>query len=399
LNRQLFVAFGIAVTAISATPVVAQEICGTYTIGKGDTLREIADDTYGNPKDYRYIFEANSGSLGPTPHIIPLGVTLDLPCRGRFVAATEPAEPDVPTVEATAPVEAAPIEIPATVEAVIDPVTPEIMTEIQPTTVLITELAPTPPPITSAIPEAPELILVGFTDNLPYSDESLLQGGLITTLIETALLRSDAAKVDKPVFVSRPESGVATSVLPDNFDLSFPWLLPDCNLGKFNADINDLCENFTFSAPIYEAQMAMFTVTDSPFSAAVAEVDLVGARVCRPIAVQTYDLLDHGMIEPIISLKTANNLATCFENLQNDVVDIVSVNGLTADVYFAGSGRDERIVELTDLSAIHTVHAITANDNPEGLIAMDNLNDGIRDMLATGEWSAIARDYLINRMN
>ena len=273
------------------------------------------------------------------------------------------------------------------------------MTEDKTTTVVTAEPAPTPPPITSATPIAAELVLVGFTDNLPYSDESLLQGGLITTLIETALLRSDAAKVDKPIFVTRPESGLATSVLPDNFDLSFPWLLPDCNLGDFDADINDLCKNFTFSAPIYEAQMAMFTVSDSPFNEAKSEVDLVGARICRPAALHTYDLLEDGMIEPIISLETATDLATCFNDLQNDIVDIVSVNGLTADVYFAEAGRDDHIIELAELSAIHTVHAIAANNDPEGLIALDNLNAGIWDMLATGEWSAIARDYLINRMN
>jgi len=145
--------------------------------------------------------------------------------------------------------------------------------------------------------------------------------------------------------------------------------------------------------------MAMFTVSDGPFENASSEVDLVGARVCRPAAMHTYDLLEDGMIEPIISLETATDLATCFEDLINDIVDIVSVNGLTADVYFADTGRNEQIIELTDLAAIHTVHAITANNNPEGQIAMEYLNAGVWDMLATGEWGAISRDYLINRLN
>ncbi len=386
MNKQLLAAVGIAVTAISATPVLAQDICGTYTTVKGDTLRGIAVETYGNPRDYRYIFEENRDNLGRTPHIIPIDLTLDLPCRGTFIATSTPTEPEVQSVT---PVEAVPTEEPATVEVIPASPTPEVevVVEVEPVT------------IAEPTPVATEVILVGFTDNLPYSDESLLQGGLITTLIETALLRSDAAKVDKPVFVTRPETGLATSVLPDSFDLSFPWLLPDCKLGEFDADIRDLCENFTFSAPIYEAQMAMFTVSGGPFREAASEVDLVGARVCRPAALHTYDLLEDGMIEPIISLETATDLATCFEDLENDVVDIVSVNGLTADVYFADSGRTDRIVELTDLAAIHTVHAITANDNAAGMAAMDNLNAGIWDMLATGEWSAIARDYLVNRLD
>ena len=133
--------------------------------------------------------------------------------------------------------------------------------------------------------------LVGFADNLPYSDASLLHGGLITTLIETALLRSKAARVDQPTFVFLPETGLATSVLPDDFHLSFPWLLPDCKLTDFDVDIKDLCDNYTFSAPIYEAQMAMYTLSDSPFKDAVVEIDLVGARICRLAAMHTYDLL------------------------------------------------------------------------------------------------------------
>ena len=397
MNKQVFAALGLAVTAISATPVLAQDICGTYTTIKGDTLREIANVTYGSPKDYRYIFEANSGRLGRTPHVIPTGVTLDLPCRDTFVAASTPVEPDAQPI--------APVEITLTEEPIIFEVMPttptsDAVVEVQPTTiVIITEPTPIPAATPPVGPEVAELILVGFSDNLPYSDKSLLQGGLITTLIETALLRSNAAKVDRPVFVTRPESGLATSVLPENFHLSFPWLLPDCQLGEFDADIRDLCENFTFSAPIYEAQMAMFTVSNSPFKDAAEEIDLVGARVCRPAALHTYDLLEDGMIEPIISLETATDLATCFDDLQNNIVDIVSVNGLTADVYFADSGRDERIIELTDLSTVHTVHAITANGDPEGLIALDYLNTGIWDMLASGEWDSIASDYLINRLN
>ena len=388
-----------AVTAISTTPVLAQDICGTHTTVKGDTLREIAKHTYGNPKDYRYIFEENRSNLGRTPHIIPIGVTLDLPCRGLFVQASAPVEPEEKTVEPTASLETTSNEEPAIVDVATDPTTPEVVVEVQPTTIVITEPTPAPVLTPRTDPEIAEITLVGFSDNLPYSDQNLLQGGLITTLIETALLRSEAAKVEKPIFVTHPKSGLATSVLPDSFHLSFPWLLPDCDLGEFDADIRDLCENFTFSAPIYEAQMAMFTVSDSPFLAASEEVDLVGARVCRPAALHTYDLLEDGMIEPIISLETATDLATCFEDLQNDIVDIVSVNGLTADVYFADSGRSDSIVELTALSAIHTVHAIAAKGDPEGMTAMDYLNAGIWDMLASGEWGAIARDYLVNRLN
>ena len=369
MNKLLIATLGLAVVAISTQPTWAQDICGTHTVVQGDTLRSIAGDTYGNPRDYRYIFEENSSKLGRSPHAIPLGLTLDLPCRGTFTTANTTAEVPAPVVEIQSP----------------------------PTITLAPTIAPTPTPV--APPAVPVFTIVGFSDNLPYSDANLLQGGLITSLVQTALLRSDATKVDPPVFVTRPETGLATSVLPDNFHLSFPWLLPDCHLVEFDADIRDLCENYTFSSAVFEAQMAMFALSDSSFRLAAIEVDLVGARVCRPAALHTYDLLEDGMIEPIISLETATDLATCFADLQNGIVDIVSVNGLTADVYFAESGRSDRIIELTNLATTHSVHAISANDNQEGLLALEYLNDGLREMLANGEWNALARDYLLRRLN
>ena len=370
MNKLLIATLGLAAVAISTQSVWAQDICATHTVTQGDTLRSIAADTYGNPRDYRYIFEANRNKLDRSPHMLPLGLSLDLPCRSTFTtgnASVEVAAP-APVVEVQSP--------PATIAAV-----------------------PAPIPTPVAPPAVPEFTLVGFSDNLPYSDANLLQGGLITSLIETALLRSEAAAVREPVFVTRPETGLATSILPDNFHLSFPWLLPDCQLVEYDADIRDLCENYTFSSAIFEAQMAMFTLTDGTYKNAAVEVDLVGARVCRPAALHTYDLLEDGMIEPIISLETATDLATCFNDLQNGIVDVVSVNGLTADVYFAKNGRSDRIIELTNLAATHSVHAISANDNQEGLVALEYLNEGLREMLATGEWSDLARDYMLKRLN
>lgn len=171
-----------------------------------------------------------------------------------------------------------------------------------------------------------------------------MHGGLISTLIETAILQNSAVEVSRPEFVMLSKSGLATSVLPDDFHLSYPWLQPDCKLGEYDADIRDLCENYTFSAPIYEAQIAMYTLPNSPLHDASVEIDLVGARLCRPAAMHTYDLLEDGMIEPIIALEAATGLAKCFEDLQNGIVDIVSVNGLTADVYLASAGHNHQII-------------------------------------------------------
>lgn len=410
MNKNLLAGVGIAVASALATPVVAQDVCGTFTVSKGQTLREIALITYGNPDDYRYIFEANRSKFGISPHIIPKGTTLDLPCRENFNAPVAPAPVEV--VEASEPETTTPEPTVAT------PVAPQAVSEPEPAADPIVAIGSIEQPVLGspttdepaaepetvdtaeepvAAPHSPitEIRLLGFSDNLPYSDADLLHGGLVATLIETALLRSDAATVKRPVFAARPASGLATSVVPEDIHLSFPWLKPECDLSEFDDNIKNLCENYTFSAPIFEAQMAMYTLEEGKFKDADEEIDLVGARICRPAAVETYDLLEDGMIEPIISLETASDLATCFVDLENDVVDIVSVNGLTADMYFASTARNAAIVELTALVASHTVHAIARNDSPEGMVVMNHLNIGIWDMLSDGEWGKISTDYLL----
>lgn len=142
--------------------------------------------------------------------------------------------------------------------------------------------------------------------------------------------------------------------------------------------------------------MTMFALADSEFSTAHVELDLVGARICRPAALNTYDMLDDGMIEPIISLETATDLATCFDDLLNGIVDVVSVNGLTADVYFTEKGKNSKIVLLAEMASNHTVHAIAANNNPGGMVALQQLNTGLRKIRASGGWGEIARGYLLN---
>lgn len=391
---------------------MAQDICGTHTVIKGDTLRNIAKETYGSAKDYRHIFDANRRKFGISPHIVRVGLSLDLPCHGNFTTS-ETTDTSVETVasavEPTETVGEEVVEQASTDEAEPETVAatpiPEVDTKAEPTSELMPETnvetiasVPIVLPAPKVVTDIGSLKLVGFSDNQPYSDAALLHGGLITTLIETALLRSEAARVGKPMFVTRTDHGRATDILPEDYHLSFPWLLPDCDLGEFDADINDLCENYTFSAPIYEAQMAMYTLSESPFKDAVNDMDLVGARICRPAAMHTYDLLEIGMIEPIISLETAQDLAACFDKLQNNIVDVVSVNGLTADVHFARVGPNAQIIELSNLVEVHTVHAITQNDNEDGLIALEYLNSGLWDMLANGEWGEISKDYLLNRL-
>ena len=421
MNKLLLAALALSAAALSPISGHAEEVCATHVVAKGDTLRAIAKQTYGSERDYRYIYDANRPGLGISPHMIRIGMTLVLPCIEGLTTASVPtieAEPE--KVEEVAEVEETPVATalptppkfeqtqPSAAEALAAAqarADAKVAAQAEARRAAAAKAAADAAAKAAAIAaaqveeetaaiEITEVKLVGFANNPPYSDPELQNGGLIATIIQTALVRGGAPEITETEFVDRAVTDKASAALPESFHLSFPWLLPDCKLSELDRDIADLCDNFAFSAPIYEAQMAMFTTSEGSFSGATMEHDLVGARICRPASMHTYDLLEDGMAEQAISLESAADLANCFDDLQNDVVDIVSVNGLTADVYFNATGSRDNIVELTELASIHTVHAMTRKDNPEGNIVLDQLNSGLWEMFSSGEWGAVAKDYL-----
>ena len=69
-----------ALVAILILPafVVAQEIPGTHTVVDGDTLWDLAQEFYGNPFDWRRIWNANQDQV-VDPNLIVPGQVLTIP--------------------------------------------------------------------------------------------------------------------------------------------------------------------------------------------------------------------------------------------------------------------------------------------------------------------------------
>jgi nucleoid-associated protein YgaU len=61
-----------------AAPASVQQKGNSYTVQPGDTLFKIAEDAYGDGKDYPKIFDANRDQLDSPDHILP-GQELRIP--------------------------------------------------------------------------------------------------------------------------------------------------------------------------------------------------------------------------------------------------------------------------------------------------------------------------------
>ena len=60
-----------AKTVEEAEPQASAKTAKTHTVQSGDTLWKIAEEEYGDGKEYQKIFEANQNQLESPDHILP----------------------------------------------------------------------------------------------------------------------------------------------------------------------------------------------------------------------------------------------------------------------------------------------------------------------------------------
>jgi nucleoid-associated protein YgaU len=78
-------------TPPSPSPVPSSVVAGTspqptvatteYVVQRGDTLRSIAMDQYGNAELWQMIYQANRSTIGPNPDSLIAGKTLQIPAH------------------------------------------------------------------------------------------------------------------------------------------------------------------------------------------------------------------------------------------------------------------------------------------------------------------------------
>ncbi|AZM44942.1 hypothetical protein DMB38_03085 [Streptomyces sp. WAC 06738] len=88
-TRRYAAAAGVGI-ALPVAGGIAATAAHAYTVEKGDTLSEIAEDNGFGP-DWQRLYEANKEAVGDNPHLILPGQELDL---GDGKAASKPAEAD-----------------------------------------------------------------------------------------------------------------------------------------------------------------------------------------------------------------------------------------------------------------------------------------------------------------
>ena len=220
------------------------EPCSTYTVGRGDTLRLIAESAYGSRDQSPIIYNANRSVVGSNPNAIEVGMVLTIPCADGSMPSDEPEEEAEAVVEASAsapepePEEEAPAK-PVASNVVATPKTEEPAAE--------PAEAPAQTASAPAAMSAPvfgAIRLLGIADMPPFSMTEPPAYGFATQIMNSAYLRSVGK--DDFTFEFLPGRLNALNAVSDGQGtmVGFPWMRPDCEGEDLTEETSRLCEDF-----------------------------------------------------------------------------------------------------------------------------------------------------------
>jgi ABC-type amino acid transport substrate-binding protein len=350
--------FGTSALLLTGTAALAQEACSTYTVTKGDNLRYIAREAYGDADLYRLIYDANVEIIGEKADLIEVGAQLALPCKPGEV---ETASSDTTT----------------TADAV--------------------EVTPVSATIEKAAAE-PQIRPVGFvTGNgyAPFADEMLPGGGMFTQLVEMAVFRADPAIPYKLTFINDWQAHLDALLPSGAYDLSFPWIRPDCEgAAMLSPGDQTRCTDFVFSGPFYEIVDGFFATRESGLAAATKYSDFEGKRICRPEGYTTGVLDNAGLSVPLITLVRPTEVTDCFTALKAGEVDLVSIDAEVGDSAIAKLGLGGLVEQNPQLLSLLSLHVIAHKSNTRAVEMIGKLDAGIIEMYESGEWYDIVSTSL-----
>ncbi len=228
-----------------------------------------------------------------------------------------------------------------------------------------------------------------------FAEISLPNGGLFTELVATAMIRANDVRDFDIQFINPQNAQISDEMAQGDFDLSFPWFVPDCtNLAPLNASDKAICSKFIASQPYYEVPIGMFVQTGSDLLNATAPQDLINSHICRPAGHIEFDLAQAGLMPPAVMFSTPATLEECLSGLANGLYDVLSVDTEMALKAIEEMGLTGRIQAIESLETVHTLHVLSPRTNPNGRAYLATLNIGMRDMRHSGEWFSIVAKHM-----
>ncbi len=331
-------------------PAQSQSItCGeVYTVAPGDTLSRIAQRAYGSVSSFQIIFSANSAVVGRDPSIIGVGARLLIPCLD---ATGAPSTADTTNIR-------------------------EVKT---------TESLPAP--------ENRLIRVVTGTDWAPFTDESQEQGGMLNEIVNVALTRADGKPDFKIDFINDWGAHLRPLISDHAYDLSIAWFRPNCDLVERLGDGSKFrCNNLDWSDPLFEQLIGYYSLKGD--SLPTKPSDLFGKTICRPAGYAIFMLEERELVAPNVELLRPGTTQELFEMVLSGRCSVAIIASEVAEGAIAKLDAADKIVPLTDLKQIATLHAVISKTHPRGTEILATLNDGLSKIKADASWFQIVQRHM-----
>ena len=347
---------GILAIANPGSPAANEPItCGTtYRVASGDMLTAIAARAYGDAELASAIFAANTEILRDENSLL-IGDQLFVPCLDR--------------------------NWPQSLQAAVgsestDPIVSRLS---EPTGSISPAIAPAPRQI-----KAPALRAVTASNYPPFAGEALTGGGLVTDLVRRAINAADDDRELIIGFVSDGKTHLEDLLPSDAFEISFPWIKPDCDSPKdLTTTMHHRCKAFVFSRPIVELAVAYFRRADDLSGPAMPGETLAGKRVCQFSGAGFLDLENSF---PKALLENELTAEACFNLLRARKIDILALPQHQAETAIRRMGIAGSVAEIDHLRTVQTLHAIALRGSPAGEAAIALIDRGLESLMMSGDW-------------
>jgi polar amino acid transport system substrate-binding protein len=226
------------------------------------------------------------------------------------------------------------------------------------------------------------ITLVTGNEYLPYSDEALQDGGLVT-LIVMEVFRAANMLVADPEF--KPWVRGLDETRTSKYDATFPYSLSE-----------ERAKHFAYSEALLYVEEAFFTranVNLKQFS----PQNLASKSICRPLGYNQVTL--QRLSEEVrFRIESPHTLKQCFLMLARGRVDMVFIDEV-AGWHAIGQGKSEfgnkfLAASMPDRIDKVGLHLIMAKSNPNAAAVIERFNQSLRTLKASGEMKLLIDNYL-----
>ena len=226
----------------------------------------------------------------------------------------------------------------------------------------------------SGLASAAPVQLVTGDDYAPFTDRELPQGGMLTELVQQALLQAG----HQPKLSWLPWKRGYQATLRGQFDATFPYL----KTAEREAD-------YLFSAPLYEITQRLFSRVDDALEPDKLE-QLAGRRICVPLGWQPAPRVSELLAAGKLQVHQPQDLTACARLIDMGRDDFFIADSLLGEraIHLSGVSHQRFHVSRQAVGS-HTLHFLVPRNRTDAQQLLDEFDGGLRRLRDSGEYQRI----------